>query len=63
MQDYKKNAYMEAEVRCSNAIQTMERKLRAACHANDSNIDNVVKVSIYWSVLSLFLTCLNVTFS
>ena len=36
---------MEAELRCSNAIQGMERKLRTACHASDANIDNVVKVS------------------
>ncbi|KAF3451422.1 hypothetical protein FNV43_RR07517 [Rhamnella rubrinervis] len=43
-EDYKKNAYMEAELRCSNAMQSMERKLRAACHATDANIDKVVKV-------------------
>ncbi|KAM1788555.1 hypothetical protein ACFX11_038829 [Malus domestica] len=35
---------MEAELHCSNAIQIMERKLRAACHASDANIDNVGKV-------------------
>ncbi|KAM1102910.1 hypothetical protein ACFX19_011681 [Malus domestica] len=43
-QDCKKNAYMEAELHCSNAIQIMERKLRTACHASDANIDNVRKV-------------------
>lgn len=59
MQDYKKNAYMEAELQCSNAIQSMERKLRAACHATDANIDKVVKVSIYWSVF-LFFTYMKV---
>ena len=37
---------MEAELKCSNALQSMERKLRTACHATDANIDNVVKVSI-----------------
>ncbi|CAL2263578.1 unnamed protein product [Prunus armeniaca] len=26
---------MEAELQCSNAIQSMERKLRVACHASD----------------------------
>lgn len=46
MQDYKRNAYMEAELRCSNAIQIMERKLRSACHASDANLQNAVKVSI-----------------
>uniref|UniRef100_A0A2N9G734 GB1/RHD3-type G domain-containing protein n=1 Tax=Fagus sylvatica TaxID=28930 RepID=A0A2N9G734_FAGSY len=43
-EDYKRNAYMEADLRCSNAIQSMEKRLRAACHASDVNIDNVVKV-------------------
>ncbi|KAG6618255.1 hypothetical protein I3842_Q116500 [Carya illinoinensis] len=43
-EDYKRNAYMEADLQCSNAIQTMEKRLRAACHAADANIDNVVKV-------------------
>lgn len=47
LQDYKRNAYMEAELRCSNAIQSMERKLRTACHATDANIDAVVKVNFY----------------
>ncbi|CAL8998933.1 unnamed protein product, partial [Prunus brigantina] len=42
--DCKRNAYMEAELQCSNAIQSMERKLRIACHASDANIDNVLKV-------------------
>ncbi|PQQ19705.1 guanylate-binding protein 4 [Prunus yedoensis var. nudiflora] len=35
---------MEAELQCSNSIQSMERKLRIACHASDANIDNVLKV-------------------
>ncbi|KAG7962386.1 hypothetical protein I3843_09G064300 [Carya illinoinensis] len=43
-EDYKRNAYMEADLQCSNAIQSMEKRLRAACHASDANIDNVVKV-------------------
>ncbi|CAB4282143.1 unnamed protein product [Prunus armeniaca] len=42
--DCKRNAYMEAELQCSNGIQSMERKLRIACHASDANIDNVLKV-------------------
>lgn len=43
-EDHKKNVYMEADIRCSSAIQRMERKLRAACHSLDASIDNVVKV-------------------
>lgn len=43
-EDYKRNAYMEAELHCSNATQGMERKLRTACHASDANMNNVVKV-------------------
>ncbi|CAB4312448.1 unnamed protein product [Prunus armeniaca] len=35
---------MEAELQCSNGIQSMERKLRIACHASDANIDNVLKL-------------------
>lgn len=47
MQDYKRNVLMEADIRCSNAVQSMERRLRAACHSSDANIDNVVKVSLH----------------
>lgn len=43
-EDYKRNAYMESDIRCSNAIKNMEKKLRAACHASDAKIDDVVKV-------------------
>ncbi|KAI4296815.1 hypothetical protein L6164_036738 [Bauhinia variegata] len=43
-EDYKRNAFMEADLRCSNAVQSMEKRLRAACHASDASIDNVVKV-------------------
>lgn len=43
-EDYKRNAYMEADLQCSVAVQSMEKRLRAACHASDANIDKVVKV-------------------
>ncbi|RDX69075.1 Guanylate-binding protein 6, partial [Mucuna pruriens] len=43
-EDYKRNAYMEADLQCSNAIQSMEKRLRAACNASDAKIDNVSKV-------------------
>jgi hypothetical protein len=29
----------------------MEKRLRAACHASDANVDNVVKVSIFFSIV------------
>ncbi|XP_010245575.1 PREDICTED: guanylate-binding protein 1-like [Nelumbo nucifera] len=43
-EDYKRNAYMEADLRCSDTIQGMEKKLRAACHAPGAKIDDVLKV-------------------
>ncbi|XP_010518777.1 PREDICTED: guanylate-binding protein 1 isoform X2 [Tarenaya hassleriana] len=43
-EDYKRNAFMEADLRCRSTIQSMEKRLRAACHASDASIDNVVKV-------------------
>ncbi|KAH1056018.1 hypothetical protein J1N35_034083 [Gossypium stocksii] len=43
-EDYKRNAFMEADMRCSNAIESMGKRLRAACHASDASTDNVVKV-------------------
>lgn len=43
-EDYKRNAFMEADLKSSNFIQKMEKSLRAACHASDANVDSVVKV-------------------
>lgn len=48
IQDYKRNAFMEADLRCTSAIQSMEKQLRAACHASNANMDNVVKVGYLW---------------
>ncbi|RWR86501.1 Guanylate-binding protein [Cinnamomum micranthum f. kanehirae] len=42
-EDYKRTAYMEADLRCANGVQSMEKKLRAACHVPDAKLDNVVK--------------------
>ncbi|KAL2334532.1 hypothetical protein Fmac_015745 [Flemingia macrophylla] len=42
-EDYRRNAFMEADLKCSNAIQSMEKRLRAACNASDAKIDNVAK--------------------
>ncbi|KAK1285319.1 hypothetical protein QJS10_CPB20g01885 [Acorus calamus] len=41
-EDYKKKAFVEAELRCSNTIQNMESKLRAACHVPGAKFDNVI---------------------
>ncbi|KAF1895510.1 hypothetical protein Lal_00044161 [Lupinus albus] len=43
-EDYKRSAFMEADLQCSSAIQSMEKRLRAACNASDARIDNVSKV-------------------
>ncbi|KAH0719916.1 hypothetical protein KY290_004833 [Solanum tuberosum] len=43
-EELKKDAFREAYLQCSNAIQDMEKELRLACHAPDANIDNVLKV-------------------
>ncbi|KAA8519740.1 hypothetical protein F0562_013996 [Nyssa sinensis] len=43
-EDYKRDAFREAYLQCTNAIQNMEKELRIACHAPDAKIDNVVKV-------------------
>lgn len=43
-EDYKRTAFMEADLRCSNTIQGMEKKLRAACHVPDAKLDNVTNV-------------------
>ncbi|CAN1280951.1 Guanylate-binding protein 6 [Linum perenne] len=43
-QDYKRNAFMEADLRCSSTIQSMEKRLRAACHSSDANLDKVARV-------------------
>ncbi|KAF6157569.1 hypothetical protein GIB67_004939 [Kingdonia uniflora] len=44
-EDYKRNAFMEADLRCSNTIRSMEKKLRAACLVPDTKVDNVLNVS------------------
>eukprot|EP00258_Populus_trichocarpa_P028685 XP_024444704.1 guanylate-binding protein 2 isoform X3 [Populus trichocarpa] len=43
-QDYKRNAFIEADIQCLNAIQNMERKLKAACQVDDAQIERVVIV-------------------
>ncbi|PWA88599.1 guanylate-binding family protein [Artemisia annua] len=43
-EDYKKSAFREAYLQCSNAIQSMEKELRKLCHAPSTNLDDVLKV-------------------
>lgn len=45
IQELKKDAFREAYLRCSNAIEDMEKELKVACHAPHGNIDGVLKVS------------------
>lgn len=42
-EDYKRNVYMEADLHCSNLIQSMEKRLRAACHASDAKLHQALK--------------------
>ncbi|OEL21953.1 Guanylate-binding protein 6 [Dichanthelium oligosanthes] len=43
-QDYKKNAFLEADKQCSNAIQSMEKKIRVACVAPGVKVPAVIQV-------------------
>lgn len=43
-EDYKRSAFMEADMQCSNAIQNMEKRLRAACHSADAKLEQVLKI-------------------
>ncbi|CAL4969743.1 unnamed protein product [Urochloa decumbens] len=43
-QDYKKNAFLEADKQCSNAIQNMEKKIRAASAAPGVKVSAVIQV-------------------
>ncbi|PUZ75324.1 hypothetical protein GQ55_1G151500 [Panicum hallii var. hallii] len=43
-QDYKRNAFLEADKQCSNAIQNMEKKIRAACAAPGVKVSAVIQV-------------------
>ncbi|KAM0939534.1 putative guanylate-binding protein [Dioscorea sansibarensis] len=43
-EDYKRTAFLEADLQCSKAIQNMENKLRAACHVPDAKLGNIIQV-------------------
>ncbi|KAI4365531.1 hypothetical protein MLD38_021510 [Melastoma candidum] len=36
-EDYKRTAFMDADLQCSIAIKSMVKRLRAACHSNDAS--------------------------
>lgn len=50
MQGIRKDAFREAYVQCSNAIQSMESELRKACHGPDVKVENVIKVRIFFPI-------------
>ncbi|XP_020676608.1 guanylate-binding protein 3-like [Dendrobium catenatum] len=43
-EEYKRNAFLEADLHCSRMIKTMEEKLRAACHVPNAQVDVVFAV-------------------
>ncbi|XP_062232136.1 uncharacterized protein LOC133929411 [Phragmites australis] len=43
-EDYKRNAFLEADLQCSNRVQSMESKVRAACNRNDAKLDDIVRL-------------------
>jgi len=50
-QDYKRNAFLEADKQCSNAIQNMEKKIRAACAAPGVKVSAVIRVFVQENML------------
>ncbi|EPS69202.1 hypothetical protein M569_05564, partial [Genlisea aurea] len=45
-EDIRKDSFREASLQCTNAIESMGKELRAACHAPDAKIDSVFRVSL-----------------
>lgn len=43
-QDYKRNAFLEADKQCSDAVHNMEKKLRAACSAPGAKVACMIQV-------------------
>ncbi|KAK3134837.1 hypothetical protein QOZ80_5BG0411370 [Eleusine coracana subsp. coracana] len=43
-EDYKRNIFLEADLQCSNRVQTMESKLRTACNRPDAKLDDIVRL-------------------
>ncbi|XP_073028025.1 uncharacterized protein [Primulina eburnea] len=43
-EDIKKDAFREAYLQCTNAVENMEKELRIACHSPGAKVDTVIKV-------------------
>ncbi|KAL6848940.1 hypothetical protein ACP4OV_021523 [Aristida adscensionis] len=43
-EDYKRNAFLEADLQCSTQVQSMESKVRAACNRSDAKLEDIVKL-------------------
>lgn len=43
-EDYKRNTFLEADLQCSNRIQSMESKVRTACNRPDTKLDEIVRL-------------------
>ncbi|XP_006654786.2 guanylate-binding protein 3 [Oryza brachyantha] len=43
-EDYKRNIFLEADLQCSNRIQSMESKIRTACNRPDAKLDDIVRL-------------------
>uniref|UniRef100_A0A804PG53 GB1/RHD3-type G domain-containing protein n=1 Tax=Zea mays TaxID=4577 RepID=A0A804PG53_MAIZE len=43
-EDYKRNAFLEADLQCSNKVQNMESKVRAACNSSNAKLDDIVRL-------------------
>uniref|UniRef100_A0A804NKA6 Guanylate-binding family protein n=1 Tax=Zea mays TaxID=4577 RepID=A0A804NKA6_MAIZE len=43
-EDYKRNAFLEADLQCSNKVQNMESKVRAACNSSNEKLDDIVRL-------------------
>lgn len=50
---------MEADLKCSNAIQMMGKKLRESCHLPAAELKHVLGVSSFYKNVHLLNTCLN----
>ncbi|PWZ18244.1 hypothetical protein Zm00014a_009716 [Zea mays] len=43
-EDYKRNAFLEADLQCSNKVQNMESKVRATCNSSNAKLDDIVRL-------------------
>ncbi|GJN19666.1 hypothetical protein PR202_gb06966 [Eleusine coracana subsp. coracana] len=57
-QDYKRNAFLEADKQCSTVIKNMERKIRAACSAPGVKVSGVIQVFLHCDIHESLITLL-----